>query len=237
MKVLLVPKKLRNLAFGLYLSLPAAVIELAIYRKSPVWKLSSDQLSFVAVVFLVALLSITFFILRGRRMGLILFQGLAFSWISITLYLAWRTQHLPLGFFFLFLVTYLVGMGFLLCRELRKSYFNPLLRWYELRPKPIPHLNCLITSPENLEPRTLRACRFDEWGTFLFSKFPIDFIKAGLILHVKFTFRDKEVSCQGVPIRLLNGSYGVGIQFLEFGTDLKKDFLDFLERVRSEGYV
>ena len=62
-------------------------------------------------------------------------------------------------------------------------------------------------------------------------------MKSGQAAELVFKFRERQIKCQGVPVRSFGTGVGVGLQFSKVLPDARKDLGDFVELLRGEGYV
>lgn len=105
-----------------------------------------------------------------------------------------------------------------------------ILNWYQGLPQPIPGLKCLFMGKD------FRVSRLDSQGAFIFRKGNADEIPQK-VSEMIFGYRDKEICCQGKPVRILRRAYGIGLRFQEMSADMHKNLGDFIELLRSEGHV
>jgi hypothetical protein len=124
-----------------------------------------------------------------------------------------------------------------------RAFFNPKLKWYQGLPKPIPGLKCVVRHGDH--ERELRVGRIGADGAFLFSNGAVltDLIdwklrhRSRVKTELNFIFRNRQVHCQGLPVRVLEGNQGAGFQFCGMTPDTLKEMGDFIEVLRGEGYV
>ncbi len=126
--------------------------------------------------------------------------------------------------------------------ELDRSYFDPQMKWFQGFPKAIPGLTCEMEW--NGKKGDFRVSRIDKEGTFLFfdqhaskNQVELERMKSGQAAELVFKFRERQIKCQGVPVRSFGTGVGVGLQFSKVLPDARKDLGDFVELLRGEGYV
>jgi hypothetical protein len=180
-------------------------------------------------------------LLYGVRLTRWIFTGVGILWVFLSALFAIRTKNPGLGFYSIFLSVYLGLMLYWIRHEMRRSFFDPDMQWYEGLPKSIPSLVCEIVAGNTRTP--MKVSRLDEEGTFIFSEVPLELEtrfpmtpdrKSELVMK----FRDRQVNCHGVPMSFFKrSSEGVGFRFFENSLDQRKDLGDFIEALRGEGYV
>lgn len=133
-------------------------------------------------------------------------------------------------------------------REQSKSYFDPQLSWFQGLPRPIPQLQAkLVGLDETALPSPLAVCRLDEEGLFAFSQ------QGQIVPHVDVELElfhgnlldERKIRLKGRVVRQFESrvcqgrsrDWGIGVQWSPMTPDSKKDFQDFLEVLRGEGYV
>jgi len=139
------------------------------------------------------------------------------------------------------LVFFTLVLSWLHC-EMKRSFFDPQLSWYQGYPKPIPGLKCQLHLGECSV--DLHVSRMDQDGVFLCLKAGAGKSLSFLVpiwqqskLEMVFEFKERQMSCNGVPIVVLEKGLGVGIQFVGLTPDHRKEIGDFVEVLIGEGYV
>ena len=154
--------------------------------------------------------------------------------------MAMRMGLASLGYFSVFQL-FAFGAGLVaLSEELRQSYLDPKLRWFQGSPKAIPGLTCQVGFGE--APVLFRVTRFDSRGAFLAygersSAAPFE---KKTLAKLHFSFRHRELVCAGRARSSLyreGQALGLGFEFQDLSLDQKKEIDDFLELLRGEGYV
>lgn len=234
MKVISVPVRLRLATALLLLCVPIAAIEIVLATRSPWWRLPYPTLAiWCGAVFLICV-PLSYGLLNGKRWAFCLTVAFAAAWCLASGWIALKLKMPSLGFFTIFLVWFFGGLLVWLKHEIGRSYFDPQLSWYQGLPKPIPGLRCRILDSE------FNVSRLDKEGAFIFRQTALNedriaphFGKSDLL----FKFRDREVRCRAVPMRVLKRGEGAGFQFLDLPPDTRKELGDFVESLRGEGYV
>lgn len=236
MQVISASRKLRLAVATLVLTVPLAVLEAKIALKMPWWRVPTQTIAIWASSMVLIFLPLGAWMLQGRRWALALTRHMASLWCLLSVFLGLNTQNPSLFFFILLLVGYWLVMLQWLRLEMGRSFFNPRTRWYEGLPKAIAALKCQLAQGEHRA--ELQVSRMDLEGAFVFSKKkglgPVDLAQPAT-LH--FSFRDRQVSCEGRPVVVLSRNLGAGFEFRDLSMDNKKDLGDFVEILRGEGYV
>ena len=245
MKVIAVPSRLRLATTLVLLAVPVAALETVIATRAPWWRLPSSTMAVWCPIVAALFLPIAVLLQRGRSWAWDALVGLYTIWVSLSAWFAIRTHHPALGFLTLFLVLFFGVMANWLQQELGRSYFDPRIRWFHGLPAPIPQLECearVAVGDGEGGSRTFRVARLDEEGTFLFLRDGPRIGRRALTrrserIGLKFRFRDRELRCEGYPVRWLREGQGIGIQFRGLAPDMRKELGDFVEILKGEGYV
>jgi hypothetical protein len=237
MMVLSIPIRLRIATGALFLCIPLIALEVAVATRSPYWRLPLKNMGYWALSFGLICIPLSVWITSAKKWAFTLSSGLALAWIIATAWVALSSQYPPMGFFAVFLLGFFfVTLSALNC-ELRRSFMDPQLTWYQGLPKPIPGLKCSIELGERTS--DFKVSRIDLDGAFLFSS-EFDWKKGISIserkkLDLTFYFKDRKFACSGVPIVSID--QGLGVQFFNISADLYKEIGDFVELLRGQGYV
>ena len=164
------------------------------------------------------------------------------GWILFALVETFRLHSASLAFYAIFMALFLVACWSWLGVELKRSFFDPRMSWYEGLPRPIPGLTCEIVGEK--EAAVFRVCRIDREGAFVFHAADASASRAQTPVlaprELVFAFRDREVRCSAVPVRAFSraeGFRGLGFQFDRMSPDACKRLGDFVELLKGEGYV
>ena len=236
MKVVSLPPRLRLAAASLLLSVPLAAWQTVVSARAPWWKLPYASIGLWSGVVAAICLPVVYWIWRGRRRalgGIAAFGGL---WCILSAWVTVRTGAPGLGFFTLFLCAYWLSVGFWIHLEMGQTFFDPGLRWYESLPKPLPGLRCELK--QDTFASEFRVSRLDSSGVFLFAQAEsCTGLRPGKTAELVLHYRDRQVTCTGFPIRILDQNAGAGIRFSGMTADARKSLGDFVEILRGEGHA
>jgi|GEM_PF-744470 len=245
MHVVRLPRLLRAALFVLFLLIPLAGVEALMVSHAVGWERSSSWVALWSGVAALISIPLSILLARGRQWGLGILTLLRLACVAASGILAVRFKLTSLGFFTIFLVGYFTWIMVWIRREMRRSYFDPQIRWFEGLPQAVPGLICYVGNGALQHP--FRVSRMDEEGVFLFlNQIPRSFEWKSLLLgrekELVFVFRDREFRCQGILVGILNrgterGGIGGGFQFRGLSPDQSKDLGSFVENLRGEGYV
>lgn len=245
MKVIYAPVGLRLTTLGLSLSAPLAAAHYALAARVPWWRLPQREMLLLALLVLAASLFLRFWLVRGHRWTFYVTVFFAVLWSISAATLALHLKLPSIGFFTVFLLLYFtINLG-AIWREIRRSYFDPEMSWYQGLPRPIPELLCELR--QGAKTISCRVGRVDREGVILYAAeagtavIPEEMLKAGKISDLLFYFKSrhagKKILCQARPIRELWTKVGAGFQFRGLTPDTQKELGQFIEGLRGEGYV
>lgn len=245
MHVVRLPYLFRAALFVLILSIPLAGVEALIVSRVNGGILLTQWIALWSGIAALIAIPLSILLAQGRHWVLSVLALLGMVCVVGSGALAVRLKLTTLGFFTIFLAGYFTLITLWIRREMRRSYFDPQIRWFEGLPQAVPGLTCYVGNGEFQHP--FRVSRMDEEGAFLFLNHVPRTIKwKSLILgqekELVFVFRDREFRCQGVLVGILNrgtegGGIGGGFQFRGLSPDHCKDLGSFVENLRGEGYV
>ena len=238
MRVLHVPPRLRVSTALICFCVPLAALEVVISSRVPWWRLPYKVIGFWSLTAFLLSCPLCFWLLQGKKWAFQFFAAFGLTWVVASASMAMRFKHPPLGFFAIFLACYFGTLLYWLMNELKQTYFDPQLKWYQGLPKPIPGLRCRITLAGTKTREDFRVSRIDQQGVFVFSDRSVQegFESPGSA-RLELSFRDREVICEGLPMVALTRGRAVGFRFQAMTPDLNKKLGDFVENLRGEGYV
>ena len=213
---------------------PLAAAETAIVSSRSSWEGLIRPLGMWTAIATAVFFPLIYGTANGRKAALYLMNLLGVVWCAASGIMAIRMLSPNIGFFTVFLILFWFMIGQWLQYDLGRPFFDPGIRWYQGLPPTIPGIRCLLTQgPHQIE---LKVSRLDHDGAFVFSPDgnSID-LNASNMAELQFFFRNRQIRCQGAPVRVLKTS--AGFCFSDIPPDTKKDLGDFVETLRGEGYV
>lgn len=239
MRVLFVPLRLKAAVSFLLLFVPVAALQIVVTTRSPYWQLPIPSMLTWALAVILLSLPLMVWIAYGRRWAFHVSVILGGFWCAWSAWSALGSNNPALGFFTIGLGLLLLISYSLIRGELKRSFFEPRLAWYEGAPGTIPHLQCMFASRDG--ERTFRVNRIDLDGAYIVGDTDASFLEKALpVQNFRFSYRGCDVSCSAVPVTLYKTqgrAIGAGIQFVGMTADGRKDLCDFLECLRGEGHV
>lgn len=243
-----VPGRLRLATFFLFLSVPLVSLETVLVTRAPYWDLPLEVIQFWALGVGLIVFPLIVWLNQGRRWALHLIGLFGVLWCLASCVLAVRLRSFWMAFFTVGLSFFWLSIYHWIRFEMNRSFFDPMMSWYQGLPRAIPRLSCELKviaakqeSPDNQKKFDLKVTRLDQDGAFLFSErrngltHPLPIHKQKL--EMTYRFDDRQVKCQGYPVRKLDMAGGIGVRFAFMNSDQTKDLWDFVERLRGEGYV
>jgi hypothetical protein len=241
MRVILIPARLRLAAVLLFLCVPIAALETVIVTRAPWWRLPYVSIGIWSAAVFMVILPLSVWIMRGRAWSLRALEIFFALWLAINAWVALRTGNPGLGFLSVSLLA-LFGIWALWIRhEMRRSFFDPRMSWYQGLPRPLPGISCRVAWGDR--EIDCKVSRLDREGAFIFQpptrlgEAALDSLRTDVRSELTFSFRERSVRCTGFPVRALDGNRGAGFQFDGLAPDLRKQLGDFIETLRGEGYV
>ncbi len=215
-----IPILIINTALFTHNYLSEIAIKAVLKGKSMVWILT---LSFLLIVSLI-------FISKGKKTGLWLLISSLIPLVVTDFYMAFRSAYYALGFMAVFILILGSFQVVSLLKLLKRAYFNPKLKWYEGKPRAIPKIQARLFS--NNEMLTAKLSNLDEQGCFVFGDHLIP-----LVDRIELSCNDHYVNKTVTPVVALERCSGYGVKFQIQNRDDEKEINEFVDYVRSQGYV
>lgn len=169
-------------------------------------------------------------LLQVRWRGFWSFVTLASVMLLSNVYFLVATKNYALAFYALFLLILGALYAVHLYRNLKESYYDSGQRWYEGEPRFLPRVEASMLIGDATT--TVRLSRLGVEGCYVFS--PMSFDK---IDQLKLKLGDLELNCAVELVSKSKAGLGSGLRFIRSSADQDKDIRDFIDRVRSAGYV
>ncbi|MGK5084899.1 hypothetical protein WDW37_16550 [Bdellovibrionota bacterium FG-1] len=237
----MIPTPLRRCAALLFFCIPLATFEVILITQAHWWHLPYRSIGIWSLAMTLICLPLSVWIARGNPWGFRFAQWFLAAWIILNTGTALRIRNPSLGFFTLLLLGIFGAWIFWARFELRRSFFDPHLKWYQGLPRPLPGVSCQVHWDDHAV--DCRVSRLDREGTFVFSSHPqteqkgiFSTVQAKTRSELILSFRDHTVSCHALAIRALHGHRGIGFQFKDVSSDTQKKLGDFIETLKGEGY-
>lgn len=238
MKVISTSGGIRLTSLLMFLTLPLAALQTAIWTRSPWWKLPLESMAWSAGTAAIFTLPFSFLVLRGHAWASRIFIVLGGLWSLFSAIFSVQMHYPTMGFFTALLLLFFTQMYFRLRQELERSFFNPMVAWYQGTPKRIPGIFCEIELPNIGAKTRLKVCRLDSEGAFLFhEKISLPNLRRKQPLQLRFLFKNIEFLCDGIPKRYFRNQQGVGLKFISLSPDKQKELDELIDALRGEGYV
>lgn len=179
----------------------------------------------------------------GKLWALKLISVVGLLWLGVSAVLAISSRSFSLGFFSLFVALHWIALRALLTSVVTKSFFDPMVSWFQSRPRAISGLKAQVKVGENTF--SAQVGRLDRTGTFLFVESgearPMSkgFLKKLRKHPIQIDFDSSlgSARCKGSPIRVLTEEGGIGFRFQRHSADESKRLGDLIEHLEGSGYV
>lgn len=237
MRVILVPARLRLAASLLFACVPLAAFETIVVTRAPWWHLPLRSIGIWSVAVALICLPLSVWLMRGNRWAWRVTQLFLGAWVVLNVWVAARMRNPSLGFLTVFLLAFFGALAFWLRHELGRSFFDPRMAWYQGLPKVLPGLRCQVAWGDR--ELSCKVARLDREGAFVVcpGTASLGDLRPDAPSELTFSFREREVRCRALPMRVLDGERGAGFQFDGLAPDSRKMLGDFIETLRGEGYA
>jgi hypothetical protein len=141
-----------------------------------------------------------------------LISAIAGAWLFASTSYAVRMQNYSIAFFTLFLALYWLLVWSWIRLEMRRTFFDPQMAWFQGLPRAVPGVECEIEGVD-----CYRVSRLDEDGVFVFT--PSE-ERAGALegwlesrtgsAGLRIAYKDRTVECRGFAVTRLDRGSGAG---------------------------
>lgn len=228
------PRSYTALSLMILWAIPVFFLNVWVLHKGVVAKvLQRESYTWMAVQAGWTLITL-FWLLRASWKGLASAVLLSVAMFGANLFFLVSTKNYALAFYALFLLIISLLYCLHLYRSLAESYYHSGQRWFEGRPRLLPAVEVGLRAGEQLVPA--RLSRLGIEGCYAYplgkEKFdPRDFEAIQLKLG------DLKLECAVELVSRSKDLAGAGFRFVADTSDGSKDIRDFIDRVRSAGYV
>jgi hypothetical protein len=192
--------------------------------------LAPDMLAWAAAEGAWTLLTMVF-LMRASWIGFWSFVALSAAVLGANARLLFLTRNYALAFYGLFVLILAALYALHLFRSLGEAYYHSGQRWFEGRPRFIPEVEAELKTADVAVPT--RLSRLGIEGCYAFPKAAVGAEPATIALKLgEFSM----VTAVELVSRTRDGA-GRGYRFIAASADEKKDVREFIDRVRSGGYV
>ena len=233
MKIIKVPNNLFFITSILILTIPISTIEQILLHNAEWRNLPYEKMVFNALISGVIFIPIATLICHGYKIALNLALFIGVIWCIKNTWLSFSTGLFWYLIFNVFFISYWIFTYFIIRKELKKSFLDPKMHWYQGLPKHIPSLK------SSVEKNEFRVARIDRDGAFIFNKNK----KSNINLHpemkkhtISFKYRGNQISCKCEVISTLKRGVGYGVRFSDLSWKENKQLGDFIEKLYGEGY-
>lgn len=241
MRILRRPPQYALLASLILLSIPIFMLNMWVVQKGSVIKLvQSDRVWWIAAQAVWTL--ITFYWLwRVRWRGFWSFLALAALMLVGNVFFLVSTKNYALAFYALFLLILSALYAAHLYRNLREPYYESGQHWFEGEPRFLPRLEARLRFDDQSVP--LKLSRLGIEGCYTYFEGTgneaevVSRLRRDTLSNVHLKLDELELECAVQLVSQSKDGKGRGLRFVRESADQDKDIRDFIDRVRSAGYV
>lgn len=220
-----------------FLSIPVFALNIWVMQKGPLAKaFTPDKLILVGAQALWAVIAIHW-LLKAAWKGLGAFVAMSLVMVGANLYFLFALKNYALAFYALFLLILSGLYAFHLFRNLGEAYYRSGQRWFEGRPELMPRVAVELMSGNVSVPARLSRLGIEGCYAFINTHGDNPGTDLDEVDRVTLKLGDLALECAVELISQSRDGTGKGIRFLINSADQHKDVSDFIDRVRSSGYV
>lgn len=227
-----------NILVGLgLLAIPIFILNIWVMQKGQISKIfSPDKLVWIGICSFWVLIN-TYWLFNAKWRGFWSFIALSVITVAANVYFLLAFKNYALAFYALFLLI-LSGLYVLhLYRNLSEAYYSTGQRWFEGKPLFIPRVEAELRNGKNTI--SVRLSRLGVEGCYAFfatsDQESLDHFES--VSEIALKLGDLSVDCAVELISKTKDGTGRGLKFQIATADQSKDIRDFIDRVRSSGYV
>ncbi len=228
------PRQYTLLAFTMLLAIPIFILNIWVMQKGSLAKVMHPESYFWMIVQGLWTLVTVYWLLKARWRGFWSVLVLGTVLLGVNLHYLISTKNYALAFYALFLLI----VGGIYClhlyRSLSEAYYHAGQRWFEGQPVFLPRIEAELQMGGKSVPA--RVSRLGLEGCYAFAS-----AEAGLGLDkvdaIELKLGDLFLGCAVESVSRSKDGTGRGLRFLATSADQHKDIRDFIDRVRSSGYV
>ena len=232
MQIIRRPTQSSVLAAMMFLAAPIFLLNLWVMQKGMPGKLFSSEHRIWIGVDVVWVLITTRWLFKVRRRGFWSVAILAGVMLLGNVHYLTATKNYALAFYALFLLI-ISGLYLLnLHKLMSNAYYNPGQRWFEGQPRFLPKIEARLYDEKDQILAKLSQLGVE--GCYVFAP---ELVKIQKVDRIELKLGDLSFDCAVELISKTKDGHGRGLRFLAHSADQNKDIRDFIDRVRSSGYV
>lgn len=227
------PRQHLVLSLTILVAIPIFFLNVWVLQKGAIAKvLQREMLVWMSAQAVWVLVSM-YWLLKATWRGFWSTTALASAMFGLNVYYLVFTKNYALAFYGLFLLI-IAGLYCLhLFRSLKEPYYSPGQQWFEGRPIFLPRIEAELRA--GTRQLSARLSRLGIEGCFAYPR------QLGLdadgIESIELKLGDLRFSCAVELISRTKDGAGRGFRFVASSPDQNKEIRDFIDRVRSAGYV
>ena len=228
------PRQYTLLAFLMLLAIPIFMLNIWVMQKGVIAKvINTDSFFWMGIHGLWTLVTV-YWLLKASWRGFWSVVLLSAVLLGVNLHYLVATKNYALAFYALFLLIVSGIYCLHLYRSLSEAYYHPGQRWFEGQPAFLPRIEADLRAGDKSFPA--RLSRLGLEGCYAFAN-PSDSPDPDQVDAIELKLGDLFLACAVESVSRSKDGTGRGLRFLATSADQHKDIRDFIDRVRSSGYV
>lgn len=232
MRIVRRPPQYTVLASLIWLAVPIFLLNVWVVQKGSVAKLIQVERLYWIGAF-AAIVLVTFrWLLKVKWRGFWALVALATAMLIGNIFFLVTTKNYALAFYALFLLILAALYAAHLYRHMKEPYYESGQHWFEGKPRFLPKLEAALQDGESITP--VKLSRLGVEGCYAFTEVAT---QVGKVDGIQVKLGDLELNCAVELVSQSKDGMGRGLRFIRASADQDKDIRDFIDRVRSAGYV
>ncbi|MBI3556126.1 MAG: hypothetical protein HY074_07670 [Deltaproteobacteria bacterium] len=228
------PRQYTLLSFIMLLAIPIFILNVWVMQKGVLAKVLHPESYFWMGIEAGWVFVTIFWLLKAKWRGFWSVLVLSGVLLGVNMHYLVATKNYALAFYALFLLIVSGIYCLHLYRSLSESYYHPGQRWFEGQPIFLPRIEAELQTGGKSIPA--RVSRLGLEGCYAFVN-PAVALGLDKVDTIELKLGELCLGCAVESVSRSKDGTGRGLRFLATSADQHKDIRDFLDRVRSSGYV
>ncbi|MEW6055868.1 MAG: hypothetical protein AB1540_04565 [Bdellovibrionota bacterium] len=232
MQIVRLPRQHLILSLLVIVAMPLFILNLWVVQKDATIRLEPHTKMWVYGLQATWMLATLRWLTQVKWIGFWSVSIMSAALLAANAYFLLFTKNYALAFYALFLLIVSVLYCLNLFKSLGEVYYSSGRRWFEGAPRFLPKVEAAIRTSDAKIP--VKLSRLSVEGCYVY---PIEAQSLENADDIYLKLGDLEVNCAVELISKERSTAGRGYRFVVSSVDHHKDVRDFLDRVRSAGYV
>lgn len=229
------PRSYTALSLTILWAVPIFFLNIWVLHKGALSKiLHHESLTWIGVQAAWTVITL-YWLLNASWKGLASAILLAATMLGMNFYFLATTKNYALAFYALFLLIVTLLYCLHLYRCLAEAYYHSGQRWYEGRPRFLPAIEAFLKAGETVQPA--RLSRLGIEGCYAYPNAVAAPKTRTAFDAIELRVGELTLECAVEQVSRSKDWAGGGFRFLSASSDANKDICEFIDRVRSSGYV